>query len=270
MKDLFSAFYATHWRPGFAIFWIGIVVLILSKNVTVFIVLYLLPSAIWLWGASFLNPGALPTNVHEEQWKRLTNRDLQETKEIVSSHARINEYYGPIKGNIVRRMAVKSYLATKDLFKGLHWLYTWFNFAIHMRVVRFIALVTLGYEMVLAPKIPTLIFTDERRRILRWEEEDARYRSAFYGSNFQDKNNNRETSTHSTVSTPSMSKHVDSIPSSIAGTPDFGRSPKNIKNRKAVILNEVQKEEEIIVRKVPSFKKSSLKSTSKEALSKDA
>lgn len=29
---------------------------------------------IWLWGAMFLNPGSLPSTVHEEQWKRLTNR----------------------------------------------------------------------------------------------------------------------------------------------------------------------------------------------------
>lgn len=269
MKDLFSAFYSTHWRPGFAIFWIGIIVLILSKNAAVFFILYLLPAAIWLWGASFLNPGALPTNVHEEQWKRLTNRDLQETKEIVSSHAKINEYYGPIKGNILKKIAIKAYLSTKDIFKGIHWLYTWINFAIHMRVVRFIALVTLGYEMVLAPKIPTLIFTDERRRILRWEEEDARYRSAFYGSNFQDKNiiNRETTSTNSSVSTPSMSKHLpDSIPSSIAGSPEGARnSPRNIKNRKSVSVTELPKED--VVKKIPSFaKKSSLKSTTSKEL----
>lgn len=78
--------------------------------------MYLLPSGIWLWGAMFLNPGdspnplpthsqgSLPSSVHEEQWKRLVNRDMKETNEIIQSHTSLFEYHPPIKGNILKKI----------------------------------------------------------------------------------------------------------------------------------------------------------------------
>src|SRR4051794_31436512 len=68
----------------------------------VFLVMYLLPSGIWLWGAMFLNPGSLPSSVHEEQWKRLINRDMRETNEIIREHTTLFNYMPPIMGNPVK------------------------------------------------------------------------------------------------------------------------------------------------------------------------
>jgi hypothetical protein len=46
-----------------------------------------------------------------------------------------------------------------------------------MRVVRLIASLTLLYINIIAEQIPTFVFNDERRRILRWDEEDTRQKS---------------------------------------------------------------------------------------------
>lgn len=61
MKDMYENFYKTHWRAGFAIFWMGIIVFALSVDWYVWILMFLAPSGVWLWGAMFLNPGSLPT-----------------------------------------------------------------------------------------------------------------------------------------------------------------------------------------------------------------
>eukprot|EP01118_Nematostelium_gracile_P008148 TRINITY_DN268_c0_g2_i3.p1 TRINITY_DN268_c0_g2~~TRINITY_DN268_c0_g2_i3.p1 ORF type:complete len:625 (+),score=123.19 TRINITY_DN268_c0_g2_i3:140-1876(+) len=83
MRDMYDNFYRTHWRVGFIIWWMGILVFALSVDWYVWILMYLAPSGVWLWGAMFLNPGSLPTTVHEEQWKRLTNKDMQETLSLI-------------------------------------------------------------------------------------------------------------------------------------------------------------------------------------------
>src|SRR5690606_2136116 len=63
-----------------------------------------------------------------------------------------------------------------------HFLYTAINFAIQMRALRVIAMLTLAWEYVFSERIPTFIFTDERRRILRWDEEESRQKSIFFSS----------------------------------------------------------------------------------------
>jgi hypothetical protein len=214
MKDMYNTFHTTHWKPGFAILWLGIIVLILSGNFVVFFVLYFLPSAIWLWGASFLNPGALPTTVHEEQWKRLVNRDMKETTEVIRDHVKFLRNK-PLRGNCLRRLAIEIGRCITNFFKTIHWLYTLINFTVHMRVTRFIAIVAMVYELILAPVIPTHIFTDERRRILRWEEEEGRYRSAFYGSSFRNNSN----STGSPKTAPQVKKNESENATDITAIP---------------------------------------------------
>eukprot|EP01117_Protostelium_nocturnum_P012633 TRINITY_DN464_c0_g2_i1.p1 TRINITY_DN464_c0_g2~~TRINITY_DN464_c0_g2_i1.p1 ORF type:complete len:1660 (+),score=594.70 TRINITY_DN464_c0_g2_i1:519-5498(+) len=182
MKDLYTTFYKTHWRPGFIIFWMGIIALAFSRNFAVFLVMYLLPSGIWLWGATFLNPGSLPSTVHEEQWKRLTNIDLQQTAKIVKSHTRIDYHPSPIKRNFFFAFFIKIWRLVKYTGRILHWLYTILNFAVFTRVVRFIGVITLLFEWIFASRIPTFIFTDERRRVLRWDDDDTRQKSIFYSS----------------------------------------------------------------------------------------
>jgi hypothetical protein len=51
-----------------------------------------------------------------------------------------------------------------------------------MRAIRGFSMLTLIWEYVFAERIPTFIFTDERRRILRWDEEETRQKSMFVGS----------------------------------------------------------------------------------------
>ena len=88
MRDMFDTFYKSHWRAGFMvrlhltccvlshcnctsghgvlaasrclmagrvratqILWLGLIVLVLTGNLLVFSVMYLLPAGIWLWGA---------------------------------------------------------------------------------------------------------------------------------------------------------------------------------------------------------------------------
>jgi len=219
MKDMYGIFYNTHWRPAFAIAWIGILVLILSGDALVFFILYFLPAAIWLWGPSFLNPGSLPTNVHEEQWKRLVNRDMEETNQIIDAHMKLPPYK-PIGGNIITRSFGRLTRSIAYWGKRIIGIYTYVNFVVHMRAVRFIALLTIVYELVLAPFIPTRIFTDERRRILRWDEEDGRYRSIFFSSN-ADKAISASTSKNSSTSGNSSS---DTIPQEITS-----RKPTEVK-----------------------------------------
>lgn len=48
-----------------------------SLDAHISVLLLQLPSAVWLWGVVFLNPGSLPSSVHEEQWKRLLNINMQ-------------------------------------------------------------------------------------------------------------------------------------------------------------------------------------------------
>jgi len=182
MKDMYESFYKTHWRAGFAIFWMGIIVFALSQDWYVWLLMFLAPSGIWLWGAMFLNPGSLPTTVHEEQWKRLMNKDMEETKEVVRKHSRLHEYEAPIRGNGLKRSFLKTARAIKRFFLVIHWLYTLLNFAIHTRVIRLIGVCTSFWKTVFAEKIPTFIFTDERRRVVRWDEEDIRQKSIFFNS----------------------------------------------------------------------------------------
>lgn len=68
--------------------------------------MYLAPSGVWLWGAHFLNPGSLPTTVHEEQWKRLMNRDMEETREVVQGHAKFDVHMKPVRGNVCKKFFV--------------------------------------------------------------------------------------------------------------------------------------------------------------------
>lgn len=176
MKDMYETFYSTHWRPAFIIFWMGMVALFLSGNILLFIFMFLLPSAIWLWGAMFLNPGALPSTVHEEQWKRLVNRDMEETKGIVLKHVKWNAF-DPIEQ---RSFFLRRWY--KSIIKSIHYVYTAINFGLHTRVLRFIAIIVLLWGLVFSSKIPTYIFTDERRRVLRWDEEETRQKSIFYSN----------------------------------------------------------------------------------------
>jgi hypothetical protein len=182
MKDMYESFYKTHWRAGFAIFWMGIIVFALSVDWYVWILMYLAPSGVWLWGAMFLNPGSLPTTVHEEQWKRLMNKDMEETKEVVRRHSKSRGYQPPVQGNLLKRLFVKTGRAIKRFFRVIHWLYTLINFAIHTRALRLLSVVTNFWMTVFADKIPTYVFTDERRRVMRWDEEDTRQKSVFYSS----------------------------------------------------------------------------------------
>jgi len=160
----------------------GVLALILGGSWLVFAVMYLLPSGIWLWGAMFLNPGSLPSTVHEEQWKRLMNRDMQEAREIIKQITGRLEHRTPIRGSFLKRFFVGIWRSIKQLFRVLHYIYTVVNFAIHMRVVRFIAMLTLLWENILSENIPTFIFTDERRRVLRWDEDDSRKQSIFFST----------------------------------------------------------------------------------------
>jgi len=182
MRDMYDNFYKTHWRAGFIIFWLGILSLIIGGSIWVFLVMYLLPSGIWLWGAMFLNPGSLPSTVHEEQWKRLINRDMQETRDIVRHHVGLDHYRPPVTGNVLKRFFKHIGRGIKRGIQGIHLIYTVVNFGIQMRIVRVIAIFTLGWEYIFAEKIPTFIFTDERRRVLRWDEEDNRAKSVFFSS----------------------------------------------------------------------------------------
>jgi len=182
MRDMYDNFYKTHWRAGFIIFWLGIIALAVGGSIWVFLIMYLLPSGIWLWGAMFLNPGSLPSTVHEEQWKRLINRDMQEARDIVRHHVGLDHHRKPITGNVFKRFFKHIARGVRRFFQGLHWVYTIVNFAIQMRIVRLIAIFTLGWEYIFAEKIPTFIFTDERRRVLRWDEEENRQKSLFFSS----------------------------------------------------------------------------------------
>jgi hypothetical protein len=182
MKDMYNTFYSTHWRPGFIIMWLGFFQLVLSGNFLVFLVMYVLPAGIWLWGAMFLNPGALPTTVHEEQWKRLINRDMQETDEIIKEHTKSDKFRAPATGFALKRAFIKFGRQFSNFANFCHWVYTVINFGIHTRVVRVLAIFTLGWEMIFSSRIPTFIFTDDRRRVLRWDEEDNRQKSIFYSN----------------------------------------------------------------------------------------
>jgi len=183
MMDLYDTFYHTHWGPAFVIFWMGILVLILSGNVIVWGVMYLLPSGIWLWGAVALNPGSLPSSVHEEQWKRLMNVDMKQASLIVKKHTKIEQYkYDPIVGNAAKRFFVRIGRSIRHFFRVVHWVYTAVNFAIHTRVTRLLAVIVVFWKWVLAFTIPTFIFTDERRRMLRWDEDETRAKSIFFSS----------------------------------------------------------------------------------------
>ena len=188
MKDMYNTFYSTHWRAGFIILWLGVLWLCLSGNWLVFFVMYVLPAGIWLWGAMFLNPGALPSSVHEEQWKRLMNRDMIETDEIVREHTKRDVYYKPPQGNAFKRFFIRIGQRYSRFVRFCHWVYTSINFAVHTRVIRFLAVLTMGFELIFSRQIPTFIFTDDRRRILRWDEEDTRAKSIFY-SNMANKSN---------------------------------------------------------------------------------
>lgn len=46
----------------------------------------------------FLNPGSLPSTVHEEQWKRLMNIDTEQGRELVKLHSKLNKYHPPPQG----------------------------------------------------------------------------------------------------------------------------------------------------------------------------
>jgi len=182
MKDLYQTFYPTHWGPAFIIFWMGIFALGFSGNFAIFLVMYLLPSGIWLWGAIFLNPGALPSTVHEEQWKRLMNIDMEQTAKIVREHSCIDYHPPEPPLNPFKRFFVKLWRHIKYGFRIIHWLYTLLNFAVFMRVTRFIGILALIWEWVMANRIAVHIFTDERRRVLRWDDDDTRQKSIFYSS----------------------------------------------------------------------------------------
>ncbi|PRP84007.1 callose synthase 7-like [Planoprotostelium fungivorum] len=182
MKDLYATFYTTHWGPAFIIFWMGILALSFSGSFLVFLVMYLLPSGIWLWGAIFLNPGSLPSTVHEEQWKRLMNVDMQQAAQIVKEHSRIDYHPPEPPRNWFKRIFVKMWRLFTYGLRVVHWLYTLLNFAVFMRVVRFIAILALLWEWIFAQKIATFLFTDDRRRVLRWDEDDTRQKSIFFSS----------------------------------------------------------------------------------------
>eukprot|EP01117_Protostelium_nocturnum_P012632 TRINITY_DN464_c0_g1_i1.p1 TRINITY_DN464_c0_g1~~TRINITY_DN464_c0_g1_i1.p1 ORF type:complete len:1664 (+),score=604.92 TRINITY_DN464_c0_g1_i1:191-5182(+) len=200
MLDMYDNFYSTHWGPAFVIFWMGFLVLILSGNVLVWAVMYLLPSGIWLWGAMALNPGSLPSSVHEEQWKRLMNEDMKQSSLIVKKHTKIDEYrYDPIKGNGMKRFFIKIGRGIKYAWKVIIWVYTAVNFAIHTRVTRLFAVLVIFYKWVFSARIPTFIFTDERRRMLRWDEDETRQKSIFFSSIIRDQ---REQEDHDRESQP--------------------------------------------------------------------
>jgi len=182
LKDMYDNFYKTHWRAGYIIFWMGILALILGGSWLVFVVMYLLPSGIWLWGAMFLNPGSLPSTVHEEQWKRLMNRDMQEARDIVKQRFSHLEHKAPIRGSFIKKFFVGIWRSIKQFGQLLLYVYHVVNFAIHMRVVRLIAMLTLLWENIISERIPTFIFTDERRRVLRWDEDDNRKQSIFFST----------------------------------------------------------------------------------------
>jgi len=187
MLDMYDTFYHTHWGPAFVIFWMGFLVLILSGNVLVFAVMYLLPSGIWLWGAMALNPGSLPSSVHEEQWKRLMNADMKQVNLIVKKHTKIEQYkYDPIVGNAAKRFFVRMGRSIRYFFRVILWVYTAINFAIHVRVTRLFAVIVVFWKWVMASTIPTFIFTDERRRMLRWDEDETRAKSIFFSSVIRD------------------------------------------------------------------------------------
>jgi hypothetical protein len=182
MRDMYDNFYKTHWKAGFAIWWMGILVFALSVDWFVWILMYLAPSGVWLWGAMFLNPGSLPTTVHEEQWKRLMNKDMEETRQLIRHHVKLDQYLPPVKGNAVKRFFLGIKRAFYKGYQVIHWVYTVVNFTIHTRVVRLIALLSMFIQYVFSSTIPTFIFTDERRRLLRWDDEDTRQKSIFYST----------------------------------------------------------------------------------------
>lgn len=136
----------------------GIVVFIMTTDPVVWFVMFLIPSGIWLWGAMFLNPGSLPSTTHEEQWKRLMNKDMDEVKNIIALHTNINEPFYPLERRGPARFFEWISRLARRYRRTLHWLYTVVNFAILMRVIRFLGVLTVLLENVLSAKIPTFIW----------------------------------------------------------------------------------------------------------------
>jgi len=230
MKDMYDNFYKSHWRPAFVIFWMGIIVFGITVDFFIFILMYMAPAGVWLWGAMFLNPGSLPTTVHEEQWKRLTNRDMQEVSDVVRQHSKLDVYQPPVKGNILKRFFVRIGRAVRSFWRALHYIYTVVNFAIQMRIVRLIAVLATFWENIMASRIPTYIFVDERRRVLRWEEEETRTQSVFYSMNSDRKSSlqlNKPSSqlTATSESGPSLEGSEDESSSSGRPLPDPSKRP---------------------------------------------
>lgn len=182
MLDMYNNFYKTHWKTGFFIFWMGIFVIILTGNIWIFLFMYFFPSSIWLWGSMFLNPGSLPSNVHEKQWKRLINTDMEQIKIIIKKHSSIDTYRPKIQGNVIKKLLCNFFRKIGNIGRIFHWIYTLINFSILIRFLRFFGLLTIVWLYIFPEKIPIPIFTDERRRILRWEEDDSRTKSIFFNT----------------------------------------------------------------------------------------
>jgi len=176
--NMYETFYETHWKWGFIIFWMGIIVVAVSRNPAIWIVMYVLPSGIWLWGAMFLNPGSLPNDVHQEQWKRLTNKDMDTVDEIIEKHCKPRGYQKPT-GFFLNRFFVGLYRRGVQGYRSLHYLYISINFAVHMRILRAISVVAILWDECLTKKIPTYVFTDEHVKVQAWSKAADRYASTY-------------------------------------------------------------------------------------------
>jgi hypothetical protein len=111
---------------------------------------------------------------------------MEEARLIVNIHTKIKDVYPPKQKYGISGAFETLGRSFQKYSRTVHWIYTGVNFALFMRVVRFIGIITVLWQNVITEHIPTFIYNDERRRILRWDEEDTRQKSIFYTSALYD------------------------------------------------------------------------------------
>jgi hypothetical protein len=164
IKTMFKEFYRSHWRDGFFMMWLGIVTFFLSLDFVIFFFMFFAPASIWLWGILALNPGALPTQVSEGQWKKLVNEDTATMNRIMERFYLVPGTFNELNYSSVSRIFFRTAWRLKKICFNLWNFFIRINFAFHKRAVRLVSVVARFWKYVFIDNIPLFVFSDTVHR----------------------------------------------------------------------------------------------------------